>query len=59
MIKEYTKIIVMSVVLLVLIIGVVVITTTDLDLGFANILSFAGVSDKKLMVDTLTLQEKQ
>lgn len=57
MIKEYAKIIIMSVVLVLLLTGIVLMLVMDIDLGIFKSLSLANISDKKVSVDTLTQSE--
>ena len=56
--KEYKKMIIMSLTLLIIIIAIVTILTKDMDFGAFKTVSVAGVSDKSVMVDTLIKQEK-
>ena len=57
MIKEYKKIIIMAVSLLVLVIGLVAVIASDIDFGLFKNLAIASLSDKKVTVDTLLQEE--
>lgn len=59
MIKEFRKIIIMAVSLLILVVGLVVILTTDMDFGVFRSLGVASISDKKVSLETLVLNEVQ
>jgi len=59
MIKDFKKVIIMSITLLVLVICFIVMATVDIDLGILSSLSINGISEKKVGVDGLILEETQ
>lgn len=57
MMKEFRKIIIMSVVLVLLIVALVIVLTKDINLGIFNNLAVSSISGKKVLVETLMQNE--